>query len=125
LVDLFSKQGIADCLFQAKFYPQLHGMLNHDGIAVFNVIVREEKELEVIFRYIWQAFNGCVACFNLDDCNNVLILGFESNSTELKLQKLYQNATHLGETTHMNLRSYVDLLVQCNGIKNGSLKFMN
>ena len=124
LVDLFCNEGIAPCLFDPDFFNQIKQTLSESGIAVFNIIVDDQNHLNNIFTHIWKAFSGKALCFNLEDCSNVLVMGFGSEEVDRKVHTIYRNANSCCELTQVNFRNYVDILVRCNGTKNGKLKFI-
>lgn len=124
LVDLFCNDGIAPCLFEPDFYPLTRSTLNQNGIIVFNIIVKDDKELHEIFTYIWKTYGGKALCFDLEECNNVLVIAFGSDAIDRKIHTIYKNANHCCQITQVNFRSYVDMIVRCNGTRNGQLKFI-
>lgn len=124
VTDLFCDQGLHTSLFEPRFYHNARQHLEDNGVALFNLIVNNDRELTTLFYHIWRAFDGRALCFNLSECSNVFVISFAGPPGRLQVHNLYRQAEQLRGRMHINFREYVDRIAGANTTRRGEIRFL-
>ena len=113
-LDVFSENGLPDCLSSPVVYERLARQMPDDGVLAINLAVKNEQQAMSLLKVVRQAFHSNTLCLAVGKHLNLVILAFKQAPEINSLNQLQANAKTLQNNVEIDFMELIDNLFMTN-----------